>query len=120
MAAEAERDRELYAQRAALAEEGQELAREDRKQLQVCSGCIVLSAVAGLFSVIYLLLFSSVVSCRKYELRLLTDSSLNLAGCPPYPQAEKDKLVQQLKETTTVEDATRRKIILKFKARCLR
>lgn len=35
MAAEAERDRELYAQRAALAEEGQELAREDRKQLQV-------------------------------------------------------------------------------------
>lgn len=37
MAAEAERDRELYAQRAALAEEGQELAREDRKQLQVCA-----------------------------------------------------------------------------------
>lgn len=36
MATEAERDRELYAQRAALAEEGQELAREDRKQLQVC------------------------------------------------------------------------------------
>lgn len=35
MVAEAERDRELYAQRAALAEEGQELAREDRKLLQV-------------------------------------------------------------------------------------
>lgn len=35
MAADAERDRELYAQRAALAEEGQELARGDRKQLQV-------------------------------------------------------------------------------------
>ena len=35
MSTEAERDRELYAQRAALAE-GQELAREDRKQLQVC------------------------------------------------------------------------------------
>lgn len=35
MVAEAERDRELYAQRAALAEEGQELARQDRKQLQV-------------------------------------------------------------------------------------
>lgn len=38
MAAEAERDRELYAQRAALAEEGQELSREDRKQLQVSQG----------------------------------------------------------------------------------
>lgn len=35
MVAEADRDRELYAQRAALAEEGQELAREDRKLLQV-------------------------------------------------------------------------------------
>lgn len=35
MVAEAERDRELYGQRAALAEEGQELAREDRKLLQV-------------------------------------------------------------------------------------
>lgn len=38
MAAEAERDRDLYVQRVALAEEGQELAQEDRKQLQVlCS-----------------------------------------------------------------------------------
>lgn len=35
MAEEMERDRELYAQRAALAEEGQELAREERNQLQV-------------------------------------------------------------------------------------
>ncbi|CAM9272491.1 unnamed protein product [Sphacelaria rigidula] len=34
MAAEAERDRDLYVQRVALAEEGQELAQEDRKQLQ--------------------------------------------------------------------------------------
>lgn len=39
MAEEAERDRELYARRAALAEEGQELAREDRKQLQVRRTC---------------------------------------------------------------------------------
>ena len=37
IAAGAERDREFYAQRAALAEEGQELAREERKRLQVCA-----------------------------------------------------------------------------------
>eukprot|EP00752_Nemacystus_decipiens_P006369 g5741.t1 len=65
MAAEAERDRELYAQRAALAEEGQELAKEDRKQLQ----------------------------------------------------AEKDALARRLQETVEMEDANRRKIIIKFKAR---
>lgn len=34
---QAERDRELYAQRAALAEEGQKLAHQERKQLQVNS-----------------------------------------------------------------------------------
>ncbi|CAM9865365.1 unnamed protein product [Pylaiella littoralis] len=65
MAAEAERDRELYAQRAALAEEGNKLAREDRKQLQ----------------------------------------------------AEKDDLARQLQETMEMEDANRKKIILKFKSR---
>eukprot|EP00903_Cladosiphon_okamuranus_P022276 g20482.t1 len=65
MAADAERDRELYKQRAALAEQGQELAREDRKQLQ----------------------------------------------------AERDALARQLQETVEMEDANRRKIIIKFKAR---
>lgn len=65
MSAEAERDRELYARRAALAEEGQELARKDRKQLQ----------------------------------------------------EEKDELARQLEEAMTVEDANRKKIILKFKSR---
>lgn len=40
MEEEAERDRELYTQRVALAEEGQELAKEDRKQLQVREGLL--------------------------------------------------------------------------------
>ncbi|CAN0138574.1 unnamed protein product [Ectocarpus sp. 12 AP-2014] len=65
MAEEMERDRELYAQRAALAEEGQEIAREERNQLQ----------------------------------------------------AEKESLLRQLKETMEMDDASRRRIILKFKAR---
>lgn len=40
MTAEAERERELHTQRAALAEEGRELARKDKQQLQVCrKGC---------------------------------------------------------------------------------
>lgn len=47
MAAEAERDRELYAQRAALAEEGQELARADRKQLQVSRDSFAWSSAVG-------------------------------------------------------------------------
>ncbi|CAM9657572.1 unnamed protein product, partial [Ectocarpus sp. 4 AP-2014] len=68
MAEEMERDRELYAQRAALAEEGQEIAREERSQLQ----------------------------------------------------AEKESLLRQLKETMEMDDASRRRIILKFKARHVR
>lgn len=81
MSAEAERDRELYARRAALAEEGQELARKDRKQLQVQQSCRYTFAVVDSVRRLAASTWQSLVIVLSWVFVFVLPHTRGLASC---------------------------------------